>query len=160
MDEYWGALCSDYAAWESAEPSEERSSRIEQVRRAMVNAFRSASAQQKDSLRVLLGHPDEDDGWRIRHFAAAVLWNVSFAGDGIPEVFFEHLVDAAVAEDNLGDSRYYVEPSIMAFGKRRTVAELERRRELSGNSPGIEAALYWTGFTVRGFTEPESKTIA
>ena len=154
MDEYWARLYSGYLKWKSAELSQTRSAAIESSKHAMVEAFGFANELQKDALKALLGvGPAEGTPSPKSLFASAVLWNVSFAGHGLPEKFFIHLVDAAIAEDNPSVNRYYVEPCLMAFGRRRTVAELERRLALSQDrdlTDRINSALYWTGFPVNG----------
>ena len=58
---------------------------VDRLRTSLLDAFRAASSQQRDALRDLLTRSEQDATLEMSLLAASVLWNVSFAGDGIDD---------------------------------------------------------------------------
>jgi hypothetical protein len=86
-------------------------------------------------------------------YPSAARWEVHKALDGrseLPEEYFEALLEAAVHDPNPSFNRRFVEPALIAFGKRRVrLALLGHLR--TGTDPeraGAARAWYWTALSV------------
>jgi hypothetical protein len=108
-------------------------------------------------LRVLIRHldievPAESETSNWSHVAGNAV-RVAFRGwpAGLSEDFFEPLIGAAVYETDPSFNRWFVEPAINAFGRRRvrmallTVLRTGTNRERAGSA----RAWYWTAYPLK-----------
>ena len=71
--------------------------------------------------------------------------------DGLSEDYFEPLIGAAVYEPDPSHNRWFVEPAINAFGRRRVQSALLAllRTGTDRERAGSARAWYWTGYPLR-----------
>ncbi|ACU71604.1 hypothetical protein Caci_2689 [Catenulispora acidiphila DSM 44928] len=92
----------------------------------------------------------ETPGWR--HIARnAIRKAFTSRSAGLSEDFFEPLISAAVCEPDPSHNRWFVEPAINAFGRRRVQAALLTYLQTGTDREraGSVRAWYWTGYPLR-----------
>ncbi|WP_370351667.1 hypothetical protein [Catenulispora sp. EB89] len=101
-------------------------------------------------LEIKVPPKSETTGWR--HVARNEIRKAFISrSDGLSEEYFEPLIGAAVYEPDPSHNRWFVEPAINAFGRRRvqvallTSLQTGTDRERAGSA----RAWYWTGYPLR-----------
>lgn len=96
--------------------------------------------------------PPESGTGKLRHVARNEMRKAFIRrSDGLSEDYFEPLIGAAIYEPDPSHNRWFVEPAINAFGRRRVQAALltflqtGTDRERAGSA----RAWYWTGLRLR-----------
>ncbi|MFD0631633.1 hypothetical protein [Catenulispora yoronensis] len=96
--------------------------------------------------------PPESETGKWSHVAGHALREAFIRrSGGLSEDFFEPLIGAAVYEPDPSFNRWFVEPAINAFGRRRVRVELLTflRTGTDRERAGSARAWYWTGLPLR-----------
>lgn len=162
MKEYWKSLFDTFVRleWEEEKlsyscPKRDKLISIgKRLKKDMLNAYQNANDEQIKDLKDILVDPNGD--FREKIFVSFVLKFAIEGREELTEDFFMLLIEASLAETNPSVNRVYVEPCVMAFGRKRTKDEFKSRKKLFGDKNlklQIRSALYWTGSNVEEVSE-------